>query len=47
MNRYKEIDAVLFVVSLCLKDILDYELSGFVKNGEAFERGIFFPPPSS
>lgn len=34
INQHKDIDAILYEVSRCLKDILDYELMGFfLKNG--------------
>ena len=36
INEQKDMDSILFEVSKCLKDILDYELFGFVlKNGNA------------
>ena len=36
INEHKDIDSILLEVSKCLKDILDYELFGFVlKNGKA------------
>lgn len=36
INQQKDIDAILFEISKCLKDILDYELFGFaLKNGNA------------
>ena len=38
INQYKDINAILYEVSRCLKDILDYELFGFVlKNEEQVE----------
>jgi len=34
INQHKDVDSILFEVSRCLKDILDYELFGFaLKNG--------------
>ncbi len=38
INKHKEINDILNEASLCLKDILDYELFGFVlKNGNALD----------
>jgi len=41
INQYKEIDDILIEASRCLKDILDYELFGFVlKNGTSLDLWI-------
>lgn len=38
INRHKDINDILFEVSSCLKDILDYELFGFaLKNGNTID----------
>jgi diguanylate cyclase (GGDEF)-like protein len=38
INRYKDVNDILIEASRCLKDILDYELFGFViKNGTSLE----------
>jgi len=41
INKHREIDAVLYEVSHCLKDILDYELFGFaLKSGDTMDLWI-------
>jgi diguanylate cyclase (GGDEF)-like protein len=41
INRYKDIDDILIEASRCLKDILDYELFGFIlKNGTSLDLWI-------
>jgi diguanylate cyclase (GGDEF)-like protein len=38
INQHKDINAILFEVSRCLKDILDYELFGFaLKHGDSMD----------
>ncbi len=38
INQHKDIDGILFEVSQCLKDILDYEVFGFaLKNGNTLD----------
>jgi len=35
INRHRDIDAIIIEISGCLKDILDYELFGFVLKYES------------